>query len=53
MYYSFSITKLQKYKENFSKIKFFINRIFTPESIKLSSVTFHENYDAKIMTRKL
>ena len=29
-----------------------MNRIFTPESITLSSVTLHENYDAKMMTRK-
>ena len=41
---------LQKYgniKKNFLKLKFYINRIFTPESI-----TLHENYDAKIMMRK-
>ena len=47
MYYYFSITKLYKYKENFLKLKFYINRIFTPESI-----TLHENYVAKIMSRK-
>ena len=42
MYYSFPITKLQKHKE-----KFYINSIFTPESI-----TLHENHVAKIISRK-
>ena len=39
MYYSFSISKLQKSKEKSLNIKSYINRIFTPESI-----TLHENY---------
>ena len=47
IYYSFSITKLQKYKEKYLNLKSYINRIFTPESI-----TLHKNYDAKIMSRK-
>ena len=45
IYYSFSVTKLQKSKEKSLNLKSYINRIFTPESI-----TLHENYDAKIMT---
>ena len=31
IFYSFSITKLQKPNKNFLKFRFNINRIFTPE----------------------
>ena len=47
IYYSFSITKLQKPKEKSLNLKSYINRIFTPESI-----TLLENFDAKIMSQK-
>ena len=31
IYYSFSVTKLQKSKEKSLNLKYYINRIFTPE----------------------
>ena len=48
----FLLQNYRNIKKNFLKLKFYINRIFTPESITLSSVTLHEYYDAKIMKRK-
>ena len=38
----------ERSKEKSLNLKSYTNRIFTPESI-----TFNENYDAKIMTQKL
>ena len=47
MYYYFLLQNYRNIKKIFLKLKFYIKRIFTPESI-----TLHENYLAKIMSRK-